>query len=117
MAGDEQITLGFLDPIDIEISGRPRSVVVKGISAKVSGTKVNGFFTIVEGTTQGPTVRIGQVVTVEVSGDEWPVVVNSFNLKARIDDLTGTIGIRSPDDEPDVDPDDQDQRDLFEGSE
>ena len=109
MAGDALVTLGLLDPLDIEISGRPRSVLVKGMSFKVSGSKINGFLNIEEGDTQGAVLRLGQVFLVEVSGQEWPVVANSFNLKAKIDDLTGTIGFRSEDSE---DPDDADQQHL-----
>ena len=108
----DKVTLGFLDPIDIEISGRPRSVLVKGISSKVNGTKINGFLNIEEGQTQGAVLRLGQVFLVEVSGDEWPVVANSFNIKAKIDDLSGTIGFRSEDEE---DPDDAQQNLPLEG--
>ena len=109
MAGDQLIPLGFLDPIDIESSGRPRSVKVKGVSAKVNGEKINGFLNIEESQTQGAVLRLGQVFLVEVSGEEWPVVVNSFNLKVKTDDLTGTIGFRSDNEE---DPDDADQQQL-----
>ena len=84
-------------------------MLVKGVSAKVSGTKINGFLNIEEGETQGAVLRLGQVFLVEVSGDEWPVVANSFNIKAKTDDLSGTIGFRSEDEE---DPDDADQQQL-----
>ena len=37
------------------------------------------------------------------------MVANSFNIKAKTDDLSGTIGFRSEDEE---DPDDADQQQL-----
>jgi len=94
MADDALVTVGFHDPIDIELMGRLRSVKVTGMveNETVAAIPVSGSLRIEEGATQGPTLRLGQVFMVEIGQNRRRVVANWFNLMVREDDLDGGIG-------------------------
>ena len=51
-----------------------------------------------------PLVKIGDVFVIELSGDEIPIEITSFNLRGKPDKLVGSLGIKRfkpDDDEPD----------------
>ena len=49
-------------------------------------------------------VKIGDVLVIQLSGDEIPIEITSFNIKGKPDNLVGSLGIKRfkpDDDEPD----------------